>query len=258
MINRLVYESVSLTSHILRSNVGAFKIDTVKRKKRRKSTLNDTNSTVLKSDNRFMYSDYIKDMHDSNNNSAIWDFGSEKSLNPSLNSKILSYHEWSVLRNHYKNENERSTDWMISNLSENLRNSSLLIRDMKDDIILSEDDKVERERLFFEIKNWKDNSDNSNVEERLQNIISSSKNKYNMYQPLRRKYKWEFGRFGRFIDTGLKYPTQFGAFRGSGYVMSSGVRAFDFLLLDFQYEKTNLVPVLKVVDTSKFHPEVSY
>ncbi|XP_042237492.1 uncharacterized protein LOC121876461 isoform X2 [Homarus americanus] len=222
VLTRLVYDSVSLLSHLLRANVGTFRL-------RRKSN-GAKNYT----------SEDLKPTGGQN--------GSVRAQRWKRMDGVRM-----VDRNHHRPA--AVYDWLPSTrLARSDAISSLLIRDLKGDLYLAEDE-AERERLYFEMKKLDTERQGRDFEKKLESIIGSRRIKENGFN---RHKKTEGGlNKSQIIEMKLKKPTFFPALWGDGFVSTSGERRFDFLVLDWHPRTQELVTVLELKDNTVGYSEVS-
>lgn len=213
IISRLVFDSISLSSHILRRNIGSFKI--------RRNSL-EANNTRIRNDsyNSRIFTHLIQ---------SELELLSPQKIKRNSN-EILHRQKKSLLPRINKQSNSVNDNLPISFLSHN---------------------SAERDRLYFELKNFETSSKQREIEEELETLITEQ------LEANRLQLKAETGRHLPFQNTTLRHPTWFGAKYGDGLVLSSGVRRFDFLLLDWSRKERALKAILKVKDTSYNYLKVS-
>ncbi|XP_071536423.1 LOW QUALITY PROTEIN: uncharacterized protein [Panulirus ornatus] len=221
VLTRLVYDSVSLLSHLLRANVGTFRL-----RRRSDATKNHTSEDLktIAAQNASAKVHRRKRM----NNLKLSD---QKRAN--LQANVF---EWASF-SHLISERDAADEGI----------SSLLIRDMKGDLYLAEDE-AERERLYFEMKKLDTEREGREFEKRLESIIGSRRIKENGFV----RHKNIEGKLNKsqIIEMKIKRPTFFPALWGDGFVTTWGERRFDFLLLDWRPKTQELAAVLELRDTT--------
>ena len=141
-----------------------------------------------------------------------------------------------------KNFKSRSKKSLPPQQQENQNPSTILNNDPS--ISFLSQNTAERYRLYFELKHLKAHSKHRQIEQRLESLITEQLEANRMH--LLRSEKSE-----RLLSSGnttLLHSTLFGALHGEGFVFSSGIRRFDFLLLDWRRKEELLMAVLKVED----------
>lgn len=226
-MTRLVYDSVSLLSHLLRANVGTFRL------RRRSNNLKNNTSEDLKSiaaQNTSVRGHRRKRMDG---------LKSAEQKHANLQGNVF---KWASL-SHLISERELVDEG----------SSSLLIRDLKGDLYLAEDE-AERERLYFEMKKLDTEREGREFEERLESIIGSRRVKEHVFG----HNKNTEGKLNKsqIIEMKIKRPTFFPALWGEGFVTTSGERRFDFLLLDWHPKTRELATVLELQDTTVAYSKV--
>ena len=219
IVRRLVYDSISLSSHILRRNVGVFKI-------RRNFVQNIT--AAAKSPSAPSSPTYKPE------NRKTQKFSPHSS---SSSSRLLREPSSKSLRKEDKRRSKKSLP------PQQQENPSTILNNDPSISFLSQNT-AERYRLYFELKHLKAHSKHRQIEQRLESLITEQLEANRMH--LLRSEKGE-----RLLSSGnttLLHSTLFGALHGEGFVFSSGIRRFDFLLLDWRRKEELLMAVLKVED----------
>ncbi|KAK3854129.1 hypothetical protein Pcinc_039373 [Petrolisthes cinctipes] len=215
VVGRLVYDSVSLLSHILRTNVG-----TVRLRKKSSSTTTTTTTTTNNNNNN-------------NNNTTSEEPPRTRKVRPgddieprrsgrSLSS--LLHHTWD--REGFNNLAGRET------------------REAGE----HRDREAERERLYFEVKTLNAARAGREFERRLESIIGSrgiagpgaEHHHHHHHQHLSSAHHNR----SRLLEVRVTRPTHFPGMRGRGLVDTTGRRDFDFVLLDWRPLTGLLAPVL--------------
>ena len=100
----------------------------------------------------------------------------------------------------------------------------------------------ERERLYFEMKTLNKAREDEEFERRLESIIGSRRISSPVSgSPWARESSWNRSRA---VEMRIKQPTSFPGLQGRGSVSPSGERTFDFLLLDWLPSSGQLAVVL--------------
>ena len=199
VIHRLVYDSISLASHILRRNLGSHKI-------KRNSEL--TSNLVPNDKSR----------------SSIKEINSQTSLQRKTTRETR-----------YKRRKRSQGKFGIPKSDVEKPTTLFLLRNS-----------AERERLYFELKDFNASSKHRQIEEQLEFLITEQLEANRLHAD-----KTSVGK-RRYLpseNTTLRHPTWFGALNGDGFVLASGIRRFDFLLLDWKPRENCLVPVLATHDS---------
>ncbi|XP_064120468.1 uncharacterized protein LOC135225163 isoform X1 [Macrobrachium nipponense] len=256
VLTRLVFDSISLLSHLLRANVGAFRL-------RRKSSghRNSTSeeSTKLVAPRSESYNNTMSNINNnsSSNNSAVSraqrrkrrrrrsnnNKAAGKSVDRSRRSDSVSeLFEWDGVLSRVISERD-------SQPSED--NHGLLIRDLKGDLYFTEE-VAEKERLYFEMKKLNTEREGHEFEKKLESIIGSSWIKENGFNRHRKK-EGELNK-SQPIEMKVKRPTFFPSFWGEGFVSVLGERSYDFLLLDWDPKTKDMATVLELIDAPSKRP----
>lgn len=101
---------------------------------------------------------------------------------------------------------------------------------------------AERYRLYFELKNFEMSSKQRQIEDRLESLITEQLEANQLLTKARQKHHLPPE------HTTLQHTTGFGAWLSDGLVYASGVRKFDFLLLDWRPKLKRLVQVMQTQD----------
>lgn len=210
IMSRLIFDSISLSSHILRRNIGSFKM--------RRNSQDSNNISTPQHDETI-----------SKSKSDIDAFG--QSNRSKITNHIAKRQKKSLLQRSNKKSNTQDKNIPISFLPHN---------------------SADRDRLYFELKNFETSSKHREIEERLETLITAQ------LEANRLQLKTTTGRHLPSENTTLRHPTWFGTKYGDGLVLASGVRQFDFLLLDWRPNEKDLVPVLSLVDTAFDYLQVSH
>ncbi|XP_068230068.1 uncharacterized protein [Palaemon carinicauda] len=240
-LTRLVYDSISLLSHILRANVGTFHLRR-KPNSLRNSTSDESRSVAAPHNESSSSSNSVINLvqrrkrkrrrRRSNN---------PKSADHKRFGSVSDLFEWRDVLSHVISERD-------SHSSEEEDNQGLLIRDLKGDLYFTEE-VTEKERLYFEMKKLNTEREGHEFERKLESIIGSSWIKENGLNRHRKK-EGDLNK-SQPIEMKVKRPTFFPAFRGEGFVSVSGERSYDFLLLDWDPKTKEMTAVLEFVDYLK-------
>ncbi|KAK8730046.1 hypothetical protein OTU49_008437, partial [Cherax quadricarinatus] len=234
VVVRLVYDSVSLLSHILRTNVGTFTL-------RRRSY---PSRNLTEEDLKAAHGEDDKEGLPGKKKEGEKVRGRRSPVGPRAKHSF----SWSPPSSHFELVSQRD-------LTPADETPALPIRDLKGDMYLAEDE-AERERLYFEMKKLDTEREGRDFEKRLESIIGSRRLKENSFSPHKMT---EGGGNNRtqMLEMQLSKATFFPALLGEGFVSASGERSFDFLVLDWRPDSHELVTVLHLTHRNTHYVEVS-
>lgn len=206
-----MYDSISLSSHILRRNIGSFKI--------KRNPPNHVNATAK-----------------SRSRSSQSNVGNNAFESQPLEEKAIPQQTDLNEKDDYFNRERKS-------LSSNTKPGPHRIIKNPSIAFLSQNS-TERDRLYFELNNFETSSKQRQIEERLESLITEQleANRLQLMAEQRHHLSSE--------ETALRHPTWFGALLGDGLVLDNGIRRFDFLLLDWRPREKCLTAILETLDTS--------
>ncbi|XP_069196090.1 uncharacterized protein [Procambarus clarkii] len=246
VVARLVYDSVSLLSHLLRTNVGTFRL----RRSHRPTNL--TSEALLLTPSDDAQQPHVKDMLEAQPEEAEGLRRKKRMEGEKCEADGRSPWETPAARAVFGWSPPVAALLSQREVTADDEASSLLIRDLKANVRLAEDE-AERERLYFEMKKLDKEKEGRDFERRLESIIGSRRIKDHSFGP---QGKAE-GANRTQMEMKLTKPTFFPALWGDGFVSSTGERNFDFLLLDWRPDTQELVTVLRLVHHHTHYSQVS-